>query len=125
MEAYLLKDAEIKARAMLAVKNAKDGAWLEIKDKDAKRSLQQNAYYWKILSICEESGHSKKELNRLLKKKLNLYFVVSHEGERYMELKSSSDLGVKDFGELIVAALMLADELGYSVPDPKYYGYDF
>lgn len=105
------------------VTNAKDGAYVTIKEKMPARSVRQNNFYWKILEVCEFGGNSKEDLNVEIKAALGLYreYKTKDRGTVIVP-KSSRDLNVEQFNELIDAAMVLAHNLGVVIPMRGDYG---
>ena len=123
---YIIKSHDVKHKCLEEILNLPlSGYEVIITKKASKRSTQQNAYYWNVLQICEESGYTKEELNRKLKRSLGLYDVIQDGEDKYLELRSSADLNKDEFTNLLTAALSLASDMGYAVPLAADYGYSF
>lgn len=117
---FVLRDQYVIDRCCAEITQSL-GKVVEIRD--AKRSLDQNAFYWAILEIIgRHTGDSKLDLHD------NLKWVVlgpqqrEYKGQSYMTVKASSKLSKKDFGQLIDAAEMLAAQLNVILPTKRNLG---
>ena len=105
------------------VTKAKDGAYVTIKEKMPARSIRQNNFYWKILEICEFGGNTKDDLNADIKAALGFYREYNTKDRgKVIVLKSSKDLNVEQFNQLIDAAMVMAHNLGVVIPMRGDYG---
>lgn len=84
--------------------NQSDGLYeVTIKKFSAKRSGQQNRYYWKLLEyLAPALGYeSKDSVHIMVMQECGLGHFVEFRGKTYFERKSSADLDKETFGKLI------------------------
>ena len=88
-----------------------------------KRSLAQNRYFYKILSIIQNhtSNYSVNQLKVLFKKEYGYYeeFVNQETGAVEIEYKSTADLSMKDFALLTEQIRMFAEVNGVTIFTPQ------
>jgi len=89
---------------------------LEIKRFYKKRSVQQNKWYWEILTIlCDELGYeSKEELHYNLK----YTFLGNMDKNGLFFTSSTTKLTTKEMGNYFEKIYKWAAELGIVLPDP-------
>ena len=76
-------------------------AYDEKKEKEARRTEQQNKYYHKLLDIiCDYTGDTHRELHENLKFQFLAYPYVRGDKE-YWIVKSTKDLTSKNFGDYL------------------------
>lgn len=100
---------------------------IEIKKRRAKRSLNQNAYYWKILEIIgDEYGIEKEELHdyfgaeyRSIKKVLTN--KVTGEIFELDFIRSTSSMNKIEFGEYLDKVIAWAANMGIIILSPEEY----
>ena len=95
---------------------------VEVKKFRNSRSLEQNRYYWQIITkIAEHTGYTKDETHALLGSKFLKDHVDIQEGEgmkRYTVVKSSSSLKSDEMAQYIEEVKMwAAQELQLFIPD--------
>lgn len=81
-----------------------DGLYkVEIKKFSSKRSLNQNSYYWLLVSyLAPVLGYQSKDAcHIMLMENCGFGHYVEFRGKRYFERKSSTDLDVETFAKLI------------------------
>lgn len=99
-----------------------DKVTVEVKKYRNSRSLEQNRYYWQIVSkISDHTGYTKDETHALLGSKFLKDHVDIQEGEgmkRYTVVKSSSSLKSDEMAKYIEEVKMwAAQELQLFIPD--------
>lgn len=83
----------------------------------ARRSLDQNAYYWAYLEIiANETGHNADELHKLFKGLFLPKKQLKFKDKIYMMSGSTADLNKPQFSEYLDK---IASETGVPLPDPK------
>lgn len=99
--------------------------WKYLEIKDRSRTLDQNAYYWKIVSILAEyHGYTTQEMHEAL---LDAYsWTVTYknfEGKPKQRKFRTSEMGVKQMSRYMETVIQHAAEEGVKIPDPwDYYG---
>lgn len=93
---------------------------MEIGRQYGKRSNQQNKYYWGVVvkEIAEETGHSPKEIHKVLKQK----FLPKMNVLGYDIVKSTTELSTQDFEEYLRKIREWAatgQGLGMYIPEPN------
>lgn len=94
---------------------------VSIEQRRAKRSLDQNAYWWAVpvKLIAEHCGYTPAQMHYALLGECFGYIDGPH-GHPIPLKPSSSDLSVEDFKHLIDWVLIWApSELGVVIPDPN------
>ena len=89
--------------------------------KRGKRSIDQNAYYWLILTcIMQESGQDKDSLHYYFRSQyLGMYERICF-GSVITEPKSTTELDSKQFTQYIEEIrIFAATELGITIPNPE------
>ena len=111
------RDAFVKAMAQLP----QGEYWITVERKKAKRSLDQNAYWWAVpvKILAEHCGYTENQMHYALLGECFGY--TSGLNGRPMPVKpSSSDLSVEEFTHLIDWCLTwAAAELGVIIPNPN------
>ena len=80
--------------------------WIDIKTSPKTRSPQQNAYYRTIVrQIGVHLGYNEDEMHDVVKAKF--------------EIKSTKDLDVEEFSELLDRIIRFSAEYGFAVQDPR------
>jgi len=83
----------------------------------AKRSLDQNAYYWAYLEIiANETGHSAEDLHRLFKGLFLPKKTMTLKGNNYQMSGSTSELNKPQFSEYLDK---ISAHTEIQLPDPK------
>lgn len=106
----------------LEVLKLKPGNYIaEIKRNRPIRSLQQNKFYWAILSIIAiDTGHTREELHEALKMKFNSEIVFFPKSGNQIIPKSTNDLDSAQFTAYINRVKQWArDEFNINIPEPK------
>ena len=82
--------------------------WIDIKESPKARSSQHNAYYRHIIrQIGNHLGYPEDEMHEVIKEKF--------------KVKSTKDLDIEEFSELLDKIIRLAAEYGFIVKDPRRY----
>ena len=82
--------------------------WIDLKTAPKTRSPQQNAYYRTIIrQIGLHLGYPEDEMHKVMKEKF--------------KVKSTKDLDIEEFSELLDKIIRLAAEYGFIVKDPRRY----
>ncbi len=100
---------------------------IEIKPYKRNRSMEQNAYYWKLLRIMgDDLGYSVDELHVEMKKRFLLPYLISKEPElenaaieneeALARVISTTILKVNEFSEYLEQVIKLAMSLGIKIP---------
>ena len=80
--------------------------WIDIKSAPKTRSPQQNGYYRTIIrQIGLHLGYPEDEMHEVIKEKF--------------KVKSTKDLDIEEFSELLDKIIRLAAEYGFIVKDPR------
>ncbi len=83
----------------------------------AKRSLDQNSFYWLYLGvIANETGHTEEELHRIFKGLFLPKKPVVLKGKTYMLAGSTSDLNKPQFSEYM---MRICAETNVPIPETK------
>ena len=86
---------------------------VEVKQWKAKRSHEQNARYWKLLTeLGKHLGYTQEELHDICRFKF-LRNAIEIEGERLPLLKTTTKLNTKDMAEYQDAIERWASTLGF------------
>ena len=90
------------------------GVWIEVYPRKRKRSLDQNARYWAIVSaIANHAGYTPEEMHEeVLCGHFGYDLVRFRGGERKRPNRRSSQLTTAEFGELMALAEQWAVEEG-------------
>ena len=101
---------------------------VEIKPYRKKRTLNQNAYYWKLMddiaqAVHDATGNSKDDLHAFFKAKFLPVKVVDVAGEQRVVPVSITTLNLNEMSDLITKVLAWCEvDLGLPLPDPRDYG---
>ena len=88
------------------LKEIEGDVWIDIKTAPKTRSPQQNAYYRTIVrQIGLHLGYPEDEMHDVIKQKF--------------EIKSTKDLDIDEFSELLDRIIRFAAEYGFVVQDPR------
>lgn len=122
---FIIKNIEVKQNLIREVMEIYPNGLTEavIREHKSKRSLQQNALYWKWLSIIgNHIGSDKDEMHRTFAIRFlgPELFVV--DGKQYVGAKSTTKLSTKEFSEYMDMIHATAMELGLTLPQPNYFG---
>jgi hypothetical protein len=92
----------------------------------AGKTPKQRRYWHMILQIvAEEYGDSYERLKHMVKAQVLGYDQwKDRKGNLQSRVLSSEELDTKRYSELIDYTIMVADNLGVTLPDPKFYGYN-
>ena len=90
---------------------------LTLKKKRKLRSLNQNSYYWAILTIAgDELGYDPGELHDSFK---SLY--LTDKSTKIPLIRSTSKLNTEQFGQYLDKVIRKVAELGIVIPTPEEY----
>lgn len=102
----LLADIEWKGEYIVRIEKAK-----------AKRSLDQNAYYWFYLKLVSDScGHTPQELHEIFKRLFIPPKIIKWKKTTIKTPGSTSDLNKPQFGEYLDR---ICAETNILLPDPS------
>ena len=88
------------------IKDIDSDVWIDIKTAPNTRSTQQNAYYRTIIrQIGNHLGYNEDEMHDVIKQKF--------------AIKSTKDLDVEEFSELLDRIIRFSAEYGFAVQDPR------
>ncbi|OQB05447.1 MAG: hypothetical protein BWY21_01994 [Parcubacteria group bacterium ADurb.Bin216] len=96
---------------------------LTLTDKKAKRSDNQNAYYWSVIvkDLSEELGYETDEIHLLLKEMFIPKKYMTVKGLEFAVIPSTTKLSTKEFKEYIEKIQRWASGQGIYLPDPNEY----
>ena len=90
------------------ISQSEGDVWIIVKPMPKTRSPQQNAYYRTIIrQIGLHLGYPEDEMHEVMKEKF--------------KVKSTKDLDIEEFSELLDKIIRLAAEYGFIVKDPRRY----
>lgn len=90
-----------------------------------KRSIQQNAYFHKLIQIIAEyQGEDLESVKRQIKHRIGLIEKHMVNGELITEIKSTASLSVDDFSKLIEQTITVCEYLNLEYPKPDAFGFD-
>lgn len=122
------KDGELKVYAKNLFKRflaSNDGKelTLALKKKESQRSIQQNKYYWLVLTlVAADTGSYKESLHKDFQEDFLSYEeeTVGIDGQRTIKtrVQSTKDLSTKAFGEYLDKVIRRCEEFGYVIPSP-------
>ena len=117
----LSKELDKKKAESYFEKLMKDGAKIELKKVQEKRSINQNSYlHVCVAMICQESGYTIEEGKTELKRQFGKYFIYEKNGSKF--LLSSRELDTVQMTEWIDWIRQMAiDTLGIYIPTPEEY----
>lgn len=119
---YVLKTDKIIENCIAEIKKS---AGKTVTIRDTKRNNDQNALYWKIVSIlAKEIGYHPDELHTEIKVKFLGVKKRVVAGVELIEPCSTTGLTTKQFAQLVDKVYALADELKVVIPSPDYWGID-
>ena len=126
---YAIRDEQIKQSCLRQINGllACDPPQHEvvIRKHDKRKTAQQRKYLHKILHVvCNYTGDDVEDAKMKIKYAVLPLREITLSGNTYLYPISSERASVKQYGDLIEAALMFAAEAGVSVPTPNYYGWD-
>lgn len=125
METFIIRNQDVKRNCLLAIQALPHGKVYEVRITEPKRSCPQNALYWKHLQIIADFlGEDKDELHEILAFKFLPVKERDVEGGTVQIRTRTSKLNKKDFSEYMNKVEALALELGLTLPQPSYYGYE-
>ena len=112
----ILREEEHRSYAINRVRAAPLGMEVIIQPHKANRSLDQNALYWKWVSIMgPELGYSKEELHEtLMRKHLPPRIVETMSGP--VEVYTTTKLSVKEMSDYMERVSFTAGEMGVGLP---------
>lgn len=111
---------------------SKDGVYsLEIKRLSDKRTVRQNSYLWKLMTILapELGFESPDSVLVMVMEEVGFGHFVTFRDRRYFERKSSTELSVEEFGRVIDKLFEIAaflndgrdEDMKISLPKPEDY----
>jgi hypothetical protein len=124
---YQIKDNDTLGRCIRHIGNLHpDKTWtITIEKKGISRSTQQNALYWKWLSIMgDHFGYTKDEMHEELAARfLGIVERKTIGGHKIMEPRSTATLKTKEFSDYMDMIHALAVQQDIRLPKPQEYGY--
>jgi len=98
---------------------------IELSFKKVTRSYQQNRYFHKLVGlIAEKQGEDLERVKRQIKHKIGLIEKDMVNGELITIIKSTADLSVEEFSQLIEQTITVCQYLEIQYPIPAHYGFD-
>lgn len=95
---------------------------VSVRKRRKKRSLKQNNYLWKCLSVLEEStGQAAEDIYDYLIERHAPMEELDLSGRKVMKRKGSSRFSTGEMVEFMMHVSVLASELGVVLPDPDQY----
>lgn len=88
------------------------------------RSIRQNRYFYKVVSIiAEHLGYTVEEMKCLLKIEFGMYDegINKKTGETFYIYHSTADLTKKQFSDLTEKILIFGNKLGINILTPEEY----
>ena len=146
-QTIIIRDEQCKARAMAIIENLPFDPIMEVIIKPHKqdRSLMQNAFYWKILTIMgDDLGQTKDEIHHNMKHKFLVKIFMRDDdgyaemvsalravksespglaaslGREIVNLTSTTQANVKQMREYLDDIQHFASSLGIKLPAPEY-----
>lgn len=104
------------------IRSLNDGVYqIEIKEYKSKRSLEQNALYWKWITIIgNELGYHKKEMHEALLEHLSIpYTFKGIDGKVKQKQLRSSMMNVQQMSDYMFAIEQFAAEQNIILPKPE------
>lgn len=126
---FVLLNDEVKKNCIGHIQNLPERTvWdVQIREHKSKRSLQQNALYWKWLGIIGDVlGWDAEDLHESMKQNFIGFDdkVDPVTGKVFQVPRSSKKLGVKKFSEFMDKVYAFAQSENITLPEPAYYGFD-
>ena len=88
------------------LKDVDSDVWIDVKPAPKARSTQQNAYYRTIIrQIGNHLGYDEDEMHDVIKTKF--------------EIRSTKELSMEDFSDLLDRVIRFSATLGFVVKDPR------
>lgn len=117
---FILKNYEITARC---IEQIKQSAGKSVTIGSPKRSSPQNRLWHNLIGIIADyMGEDPEALKLMIKDKCLGREVIEVMGEKYIEVRHSSSLNVKEMNELIDHTYTIGAQLGVQLPSPDYWG---
>jgi len=125
-DTYILKsDEDVKK----FISNLEDGlvidslpTEIEIGPYKPKRSVLQNRLYWEYMTqLGKHTGHTKDEMSLFFKWKFLGTDQAQIYGQSFNEVRSTTDLNVKEFAEYLRNIEVFASEHEFTFTCPQYY----
>ena len=118
---YEIRSAGDHERAVEGVRTLAPGKWVvEVKRLQDKRTLDQNALYWRWLHIiAQETGNDAEEIHEAIKRKFLAPIYVEVFGE-LVDRRSTTDQSIGDMAALMNKVHAWAHtDLGIHLPLPE------
>ena len=94
-------------------------AVVTIKPNTATRSVRQNAFYWKILSlISQDTGNTSEALHTYFSREFLEPVVEEVNNQPVLVIKSTTKLSVNDMSKHLLKVVDFADDLGIRLDLP-------
>lgn len=127
MEIFLIKEPSVKTNCMKLIVDAECDGKTEviIRKKKSTRSVQQNALYWKWMTVLAEhiGEKTKDDMHNEFSTRLLGPELLVVDGKQYIRIKSTTELSVSEFTDYLEKISAAAMALEVSLPSPEYYGY--
>ena len=120
----IVKDGRMKVRGLTDyLKGFKEGdeISIEVTKWKNKRTLNQNSYYWSVLTTISTIGHSSEELHEIFKRLFITPKFVLYRGREIKMPKSTTDLSTEEFREYIERIRAEAGQMGIIIQSPDEY----
>lgn len=126
---YLLRDERIRNNCITEIMAApllpKKPQMVWLSSYKSARSIQQNALYWKWISIiADHIGVTKDFMHKESAIRLLGPESYTVDGVEYTGAKSTSSLSVNEFTEYLNEVYLAGVTLGLNLPKPSYFGID-
>lgn len=97
-------------------------ALVSVKIIKSKRSLSQNAWYWGVVIplICETTGHTPNEQDRIFEQMFAPRKVVKHKNKEYVIYKHCKELTKGEFVFFVERIRAEVAEMGIVIPNPEF-----
>lgn len=118
---YYVHNEEILKNCIQAIK---EDMPVSVSISKKKRSLNQNAMYWKWLEIISDyTGYTKDDLHDKFRLKFLPKKTLEVDGRLYRLPTSTTDLNTKDFTEYLNKIELVACGMELNLPSKRDYGY--
>jgi hypothetical protein len=123
-----IKDGKIKIgtdKLRSTFRSLSDGEYaVEISKWKNDRSLRQNRYYWKIITIIgSDLGYRKNEMHEVFLNNFSPIKTVRNlDGKPIQTPVRTSEMDVEQMKEYLDTIIQFAAEQNINLPNPEYYG---
>lgn len=122
MESYILTDDKVRANCITAVALAPLGKEVVIREK-SKTSPQRRYWHAIITELSQFTGYTQDQMKWMIKKSvLGMERWTTEKGGEYAMVKSSEQLNIKEYSDLIDETRRIAAKIGCTLKPPIMYG---